>query len=130
MTLIQYDMPNFRKYLCLSPAWHHLVLESMDEYFKKVECDFVNKNYEYLLFKKSYTNSSAIHFCGNKGIRVDRVLVCEVLDNSKILNKCLRLSYAFKYANAKSEKDVFIADYKMDVVKSNTNRVVWIHKDE
>ena len=81
MTLLQYDMNNFRKYLCLSPAWHHLVLEAMDEYFKKVECDFVMKNYEYLLYKKSYTNSSIIHFCGKKGIRVDRVLVCEVLDN-------------------------------------------------
>lgn len=53
----------------------------MDEYFKKAEVDFVMKNYEYLLFKKSYTNSSLIHFCGKKGIRVDRVLVCEVLDN-------------------------------------------------
>ena len=95
ITLLLFDMGNFRKYLCLSPAWHHLVLEAMDEHFKKVECNFVMKNFETLLFKKSYTNSSAIHFCGKKGIRVDRVLVCEVLDNSKILNKCLRLSYAF-----------------------------------
>lgn len=88
-------MNNFRKFLCLSPAWHHLVLEAMDEHFKKVECEFVMKNYEYLLFKKSYTNSSTIHFCGKKGIRVDRVLVCEVLENPKITNKCLKLSYAF-----------------------------------
>jgi hypothetical protein len=93
------------------------VLEAMDEYFKKVECDFVMKNYEYILFKKSYTNSSIIHFSGKKGVRVDRVLVCEVLDNSKILNKCLRISYSFKYTNAKSAKDVYKADFKMDVVK-------------
>ena len=123
-------MGNFRKYLCLSPAWHHLVLEAMDEHFKKVECDFVMKNYESLLFKKSYTNSSAIHFCGKKGIRVDRVLVCEVLDNSKILNKCLRLSYAFKYFNSNSEKDIFVADYKFDIVKAGSSRIVWLHKDE
>ena len=75
-------MPNFRKYLCLSPSWHHLILEAMDDYFKKVECEFVMKNYECLMFKKSYTNSSIIHFSGTKGIRVDRVLVCEVLPNS------------------------------------------------
>jgi hypothetical protein len=80
------------------------VLEAMDEYFKQVECNFVMKNYEYLLFKKSYTNSSLIHFCGQKGIRVDRVLVCEVLNNSKILNKCLRISYSFKYLLNKKEK--------------------------
>lgn len=82
MNILLYDMPNFRKYLCLSPSWHHLILEAMDDYFKKVECEFVMKNYECLMFKKSYTNSSIIHFSGTKGIRVDRVLVCEVLPNS------------------------------------------------
>ena len=117
MTILLYDMPNFRKYLCLTPQWHHLVLEAMDEYFKKVECDFVMKNYEFLLFKKSYTNSSLIHFCGKRGIRVDRVLVCEVLDNAKILNKCLRVGYSFKYTNAKTDKDLFYADFKLDIVK-------------
>ena len=81
MTILQYDMGNFKKYLCISPNWHHTILEAMDEYFKRAEVDFVMKNYEYLLFKKSYTNSSIIHFCGKKGVRVDRVLVCEVLDN-------------------------------------------------
>lgn len=81
MNILMYDMNNFRKFLCLSPRWHHLILEGMDDLFKKVEIDFVMKNYEYLLFKKSYTNSSIIHFCGKQGIRVDRVLVCEVLDN-------------------------------------------------
>lgn len=80
MTILMYDMNNFRKLLCLSPAWHHLVLEAMDEYFKKAEVDFVLKNYQYLLFKRSYTNSSIINFCGKKGIRIDRVIVCEVLD--------------------------------------------------
>lgn len=75
------------------------------------------KTYEYLLFKKSYTNSSIIHFCGKKGIRVDRILVCEVLDNAKTLNKCLRTRYSYKYQNAKSEKDIYVADFKMDIVK-------------
>lgn len=102
----------------------------MDEYFKKVECDFVMKNYEYLLFKKSYTNSSIIQFCGQKGIRVDRVIQCEVLNNSAILNKCLRISYSYKYTNAKSDKEVFVADFKLDVMKPNQNRLLWVHKDE
>ena len=53
-------MNGFRKYLSLSPNWHHLVLEAMDEHFKRVECDFVMKYYEHLFFKKSYTNSSVI----------------------------------------------------------------------
>ena len=79
--MVLYDMENFRKYICLSPAWHHLILEAMDEHFKKVETDFVMKYYEHLFFKKSYTNSSLIYFCGKPGIRVDRVIQCEVLQN-------------------------------------------------
>jgi len=60
MELLLCDMSAFRKYLCLSPQWHRLVIEAMDEYFKDVEKKFVNQNYQYLLFKKSYTNSSII----------------------------------------------------------------------
>lgn len=119
MTLLQYDMGNFRKYLCLTPAWHHLILEAMDEYFKKVEVDFVMKYYEHLYFKKSYTNSSVIHFCGQKGIRVDRVLVCEIIDNSQNYNKALRASYIYKYSNAKSPTEEYAADFKLDIVKPN-----------
>lgn len=99
MTLLLYDMGSFRKYLCLSPQWHRLVLDAMDEYFKGVETKFVMCNYEHLLFKKSYTNSSIIHFCGKKGIRVDRVIVCELLDNPSALNKCMKASYSYKYAS-------------------------------
>jgi len=142
ITLLLYDMCSFRKYLCLSPQWHRLVLDAMDDYFKRVETSFVNCNYEHLMFKKSYTNSSIIHFCGRKGIRVDRVLVCELLENQAVLNKCLKLSYSYKYASdisnndngygkkKKGGQDTYVADYKLDVVKANANRVVWVHKDE
>lgn len=106
MQLLLYDMGAFRKYLCLSPQWHRLVLDAMDEYFKSVECKFVVSNYQYLLFKKSYTNSSIIHFCGRKGLRVDRVLVCELLDNPALINKCLRISYSYQYASQTDDSSV------------------------
>lgn len=100
LTILQYDMGGlFRRFLCLSPSWHRLVLDAMDDYCRPLETDFVMKNYEYLLFKKSYTNSSIINFSGKKGIRVDRVLVCELLENAKLLNKCLRVSYSYQYSS-------------------------------
>ena len=34
MTILEYDITNFRKFLCLSPAWHHLVLEGLEERMK------------------------------------------------------------------------------------------------
>jgi hypothetical protein len=82
------------------------------------------------MFKRSYTNSSIIHFGGRRGIRVDRVIVCEVLETSHLINKCLKTRYTYKYTSAKSEKDIYFADYKLDVVKANSNRLIWLHKDE
>ena len=76
-TILEYDMTNFRKFLRLSPNWHHMVLEGINERMNKVEVDFVNKYYAHMFFKKSYTNSSIMYFGGRRGIRVDRILVCE-----------------------------------------------------
>ena len=45
MTILEYDMGNFRKFLRLSPNWHHLVLEGINERMNPVEVDFVNKYY-------------------------------------------------------------------------------------
>ena len=85
MTILEYDMTNFRKFMRLSPNWHHMVLEGLNERLNKVEVDFVNKYYEHLFFKKSYTNSSIMYFGGKRGIRVDRILVCEILDQRENL---------------------------------------------
>ncbi len=104
MTILEFDMSNFRKFLRLSPNWHHLVLEGINERLNKVEVDFVNKYYEHLFFKRSYTNSSIMFFGGKRGIRVDRILVCEILDMgadksffssnfNNHLDKCLKASY-------------------------------------
>ena len=75
----------------------------------RVEVDFVNKYYEHLFFKRSYTNSSIMYFGGKRGIRVDRVLVCEILDQREgrsafsgdpdnyHLNMCLKASYKYQF---------------------------------
>ena len=80
----------------MSPNWHYLVLEGMDQAFKLIECDFINRYYEHLMFKRSYTNSSMIYSGGRKGIRVDRVIVCEVLELPTHINRCLSASFAYK----------------------------------
>jgi hypothetical protein len=66
-----------------------LILEAIDEMSNKIENQFISKYFEFLEFKKGYTNSSVISFCGRRGLRVDRVIVCEVLQSSKTLNQCL-----------------------------------------
>ena len=134
--LVMFDPISFRKFLCLSPNWHYLVLEGMDTVFKPVECDFINTYYEHLMFKRSYTNTSVIYSSGRKGIRIDRVLVCEVLDYPAHISKCLSASFAYKLheerkkpagpkgINVKSQFHLkqdrleYGADYKMDIVRA------------
>lgn len=109
MMILEYDMSNFRKFLRLSPNWHHLVLEGIEERMKHIENEFINYYYEHLFFKKSYTNSSIMYFGGKRGIRVDRILVCEVLDQAEFnkglfksiehnhVNKCLMASFRYQF---------------------------------
>ena len=80
----------------LSPNWRFLILEGLDELFKPIEVQFINHYYAHLQYKRAYTNSSVIFTGGRIGLRLDRVLVCEVLKNQKHLNSCLRVSYAYK----------------------------------
>ena len=49
--------------MSLSPNWNYLVLEGMDQAFKKIECDFINQFYKHLMFKRSFTNSS-VYYAG------------------------------------------------------------------
>jgi hypothetical protein len=135
-----------------------MVLEGINERMNKVEVDFVNKYYEHLFFKKSYTNSSIMYFGGKRGIRVDRILVCEILDQREALsplqknpinyhlNNCLKASFKYKFTNgsqnmgnkqqtANGKKPrrppiQYCADYKLDVVKADQSRILWMHKDE
>lgn len=109
MMILEYDMSNFRKLLRLSPNWHYLVLEGIEERMKHIENQFINNYYEHLFFKKSYTNSSIMYFGGKRGIRIDRILVCEVLDQAEFnkgifnsiqnnhLNKCLMAGFRYKF---------------------------------
>ena len=80
-SILMYDVTNFRKLMRLSPNWRFLILEGMDEIFKPIEVNFINKYFQHLEYKRSYTNSSVIFSGGRAGLRLDRVLVCEVLSN-------------------------------------------------
>jgi hypothetical protein len=109
MTILEYDMTNFRKFLRLSPNWHHLVLEGIEERMKQTENEFINLYYPHLYFKRSFTNSSVMYFGGRRAIRVDRVIVCEILDQKEglgpfskdpgnlHLDKCLKASFKYKF---------------------------------
>ena len=55
------------------------------------------------MFKHSYTTSQPIKFCKWKGLRLDRVIECELIPNKKYLNHTLKLGYSYKvYGDSRS----------------------------
>lgn len=73
--ILSYDMSGYRKYMSVCASWHVGVTDAFDQYFNRVENEFVLKHQEHVLFTESFTSSAAIKFCGKRGLRVDRILV-------------------------------------------------------
>ena len=49
------------------------------------------------------------------GLRVDRVIVCEVMPGNE--NLSLQVGFSYRYTETPGTENMFIADYKLDVVK-------------
>jgi hypothetical protein len=78
LAFIQYDSLLFAKFLLLSPTWHTSVLQSIDEHCNRFENKFVQTYQDLLYFKQSYSATMPIKFCGQRGLKLDRVIECEL----------------------------------------------------
>lgn len=126
-TFIKYDTLLFGKFLLLTPSWHTSVLQAMDEHCNKFENKFIATYQGVLFFKQSYSSSIPIKFCGQRGLKLDRVLECELLDNKSLHpNQSLRISYNYKVFG---DRRTYTADYKFDVLKPKKARLTWLHQD-
>ena len=124
INILSFVMDRFRVFLCVNPSWYYKITIAFDEYFNQVENRFVNLYFQCFLFKNSYTSSAEIFFCGQRGIRIDRVLKCEVQD--ECVGHTVRVSYKYRYYN---ESDIYRSEFFFDVVKFGS-RMTWIHKNE
>ena len=57
-TILSYDMNSYRKYMSVCASWHVTIKDAFDQYFNKIENEFVLKYHQNLLFRESYTSSS------------------------------------------------------------------------
>lgn len=95
MLILSYNFDEYPKYLRISAPWHCCVTEALDEYANRIETAFVQKYGNYLSFTRSFNDATPISFCNQRGIRLDRILQCEVSDFSSLTNQTLRISYSF-----------------------------------
>ena len=78
-TLMQFEPMLFVKGQRLNKKWRDQVHEAIDEYCNPMENNFVATYYEHIFFKKSYTWVKPISFCHERGLRLDRVFICELV---------------------------------------------------
>ena len=78
----------------------------------------------FLAFRHSFTHSSPV-IAGNRlGLRLDRVLVCEVLTKKK---QTVHLGHSYKLLG--SEKELG-CEYRFDVLGQGASRMTWLHSEE
>jgi hypothetical protein len=83
ITLVQLDPTFFVKALRLSKKWREDVIQGIDDFCNPIENKFVSTYFEHIYFKRGFTWSKPITFCGKKGLRLDRVFECEVIPDGK-----------------------------------------------
>ncbi len=87
-----------------------------------MENQFVSKYASCLFFKRSYCTSMPIRFLHQKGIRIDRVIECEVMAKAR---STMRIGYTYNLNERKEETRK--AAYKLDIVKERSHRLTWLH---
>lgn len=80
----------------------------MDDLCNSVENGFVSKYYEVLFFKRSFSWSRSISFCGQKGLRIDRVFESEL--QSKV-GHTLTIACRYTFYN---DPKTYRAEFKLD----------------
>lgn len=79
----------------ISASWHTVINDALDEYANKIENAFATQNSKALHFIKAYNNATPIVFCNQRGLRLDRIFQCEILDNSALLNHTMMIACDF-----------------------------------
>ena len=81
----------------------------------------------YLAFRHSFTHSSPVLAGAKVGLRLDRVLVCAVMQRNKSVGSSLHVSHAYKLEGRKGELG---CEYRFDVVAQGSSRMTWLHREE
>jgi hypothetical protein len=113
-----------RTLLAVSPLLHFRISEAVEHAFNPIESGFAIMHSHLITFKKSRLYCKRIKASGKEGLRVDRVLLAEILPILK--NFTVKLRYNYKYHRSDM---MYTAEFKIDCVELG-KRTVWCHRDE
>lgn len=97
LLILMYNIEEYPKYLRISAPWHCYVKDALDDYSNQIENTFVSHYSKYLNFMRSTNAASPLEFCGKRGLRLDRVFQCEILETLPI-NRTMRIAYISEYS--------------------------------
>jgi hypothetical protein len=70
-----------------------------------------------------------IKFCRTKGLRLDRVIECEVLPEKLLCSGNQTMIFGYQY-KVYGDPKIYRAEYKIDIVKNGKSRLSWLHQDK
>ncbi|OMJ95062.1 hypothetical protein SteCoe_1599 [Stentor coeruleus] len=124
LIILQFLTPDIPTLLAISPKWHVKVYETLDTAFNSIETQFAIIHSNLLCFKKSFTDFTRMTVSDKKGIRIDRVIVAEVLPY--LNGKTLKIRYNYRQAHCNYYQR---AEFKLDCASQSKN-IIWVHRDE
>ncbi|OMJ86612.1 hypothetical protein SteCoe_11826 [Stentor coeruleus] len=122
--ILEFLTPDLPTLLSVSAKWHVKIYELIDSAFNSIETQFAIVHSNLLCFKKSYTDFTQMTVSNIKGIRIDRVIVAEVLPY--LNGKTLKIRYNYRHSHYTYYQK---AEYKLDC-QGNNKRIIWAHRDE
>ena len=99
MSIIFLILEQYPKLLRLSKEWKACIEEALDLYWTQfdVEQALVRIYGTQLSFVNSYISATPQNFCGRKGLRLDRLISCEVIAPKEVRGKTLKISFDYRY---------------------------------
>lgn len=116
--ILQYLAPEMKNLLGVSACLHVKIIEVIDHGFSVVESQFALVHSHLLVFKKSYQDSINIAVAERKGIRVDRIIVSELLPI--LVNHTIKLRYTYRLYN---NEYVYKCEFKFDCISKGKKKV-------
>ena len=122
--LAQFLAPEVHHLIQVSPNWHFKFTETLDSAYAMIESRFALTHSDLILFHSGHMTVEGIRLTNQTGVRYDRIITVEPLN--QLIGHTIKLRCTYRFLGDRNEYRV---EYKFDCVRKGP-RTVWLHKDE